>query len=50
VPHNLNIEDDNYAEFEKLAELAGYESADAFIVEVLARRTSSVLETFDLYD
>ncbi|UCE27498.1 MAG: hypothetical protein JSW52_01730 [Candidatus Coatesbacteria bacterium] len=46
----VTIEDDRYAEFEMLAELAGYASTDEFIVEVLKRRTRSVLETFGLYE
>lgn len=50
MPRDLNIEDERYSNCEKLAEMAGFASAEEFIAEVLRRRTRAVLETFGLYE
>lgn len=45
MPPTVTIEDDRYAEFEKLAELAGYASADECANHVL-RRVKKVIDEY----
>ena len=49
MPKDVEIDDAIYDDVAHLANIAEYETTEAFIVEVLTRRTRSILETFGLY-
>ncbi|MCI0480977.1 MAG: hypothetical protein L0213_05260 [Candidatus Dadabacteria bacterium] len=49
MPKEVDIDDEVYEDVTRIAQIAEYDDTEAFIVEVLTRRTRSILETFGLY-
>ncbi len=50
MPKEIEIDEAVYEDVAHIAKIAEYETAEAFIEEVLTRRTRSILETFGLYE
>lgn len=50
MPREVDIDDAIYEDVTRIAKIAEYETAEAFVEEVLTRRTRSILETFGLYE
>jgi hypothetical protein len=50
MPREVEIDDAVFEDVARIAKIAEFETAEAFIEETLTRRTRSILETFGLYE